>query len=481
MKKYGREYYGNYLSSDVRSIVQLDNNFYLSGFIQNESSTGIHHTIFSEINLLGELVSFKIDSSFSSIQLIVFTYSDNYFYAAGRSRLNLISSSNTKVIRKMNLNGETIWTKSFGSENVNPLDNIIYKIYAKHDKIVVFGTSYDGVFGTNAVVSIFNSEGEEIVTHSYTVDQNNQYANLPISSIQTNDGFLFVLQSMHYPENEETPSFLLKINDLGQELWRKDLANFPLSEKEEGDTNQSVLSVFKMQNNHIGVAFELDKKIIPGNTFVPSKRILVEFDEYGNFIKSNEFYSDELLRNLQFEFTNNNEIIVFGNYTDEYNQLSVFASKLDQNFNVLWRKNFGFQEGGGNRLTDAQVTKDNGFVMLGSKLRNEFPFGFDYFIIKTDCNGNLEWDNQSCVVSSEEDVIVFGNPVQDEWLMHFPQLNADDVVEYELVNSIGQIVLKGVSQGPIFNETISNLSVGMYAFQLQFSGGKSFVGKVMKY
>lgn len=246
MKKYGREYYGNYLSSDFRSIVQLDNNFYLSGFIQNGTSTRVHHTIFSKINPFGELVSLKIDSSFSSIQLVDFTFSDNYFYAVGRSTLNQNSNSNIKVIRKMNLNGETVWTKSYGSENVNPLDNIIYKIYSKNDTIVVFGTNYDGVWGTNAVVSIFNSEGEEIVTKTYAVDQNNQYINLPMSSIQTNDGFLFVLQSMYYPENEDTPSFLLKIDDFGQELWRIDLANFPLSEKEVGDTNQSVLSVFEM-------------------------------------------------------------------------------------------------------------------------------------------------------------------------------------------------------------------------------------------
>lgn len=197
-------------------------------------------------------------------------------------------------------------------------------------------------------------------------------------------------------------------------------------------------------------------------------------------MKSNEFYSEELLRNLHFEFTDDGGIIIFGNYTDENNQVSVFATKLDQDFKVLWRKNFGFQEGGGNNLKYAKVTKDNGFVMLGSKLRYEFPSGFDFFLVKTDCNGNLEWDNQSCVLPSEEDVVLIGNPVTDSWLMHFPHLQENETITFELVNAMGQVIRRGVSLGPILHENIGELSAGMYIYTLKTSNQTFYSGKIQK-
>ncbi len=72
--------------------------------------------------------------------------------------------------------------------------------------------------------------------------------------------------------------------------------------------------------------------------------------------------------------------------------------KLDSNGNVLWDKSFGGSDG--DWLQSIEQTSDGGFILggysysdiSGNKTENRINMT-DYWVIKTDINGNIEWQN----------------------------------------------------------------------------------------
>lgn len=76
----------------------------------------------------------------------------------------------------------------------------------------------------------------------------------------------------------------------------------------------------------------------------------------------------------------------------------VWLIKLDANGNKLWSKTYGGP--GDNEALSISVTPDGGFIILGAATvaGNDIPFHytsspflFDWFVMKTDANGNKQW------------------------------------------------------------------------------------------
>lgn len=67
--------------------------------------------------------------------------------------------------------------------------------------------------------------------------------------------------------------------------------------------------------------------------------------------------------------------------------VDIYLIKIDSNGNILWQKTFGGS--GYDRGFSVQQTTDGGFIIVGST--NSFGSGTDVYLIKTDSNGNLQW------------------------------------------------------------------------------------------
>ncbi|MBL4654012.1 MAG: hypothetical protein JKY53_14285 [Flavobacteriales bacterium] len=97
-----------------------------------------------------------------------------------------------------------------------------------------------------------------------------------------------------------------------------------------------------------------------------------------------------------------NEYIVLGTTTDTTLSTNIYLLKLDALGNEIWSKTIGTpanEEG-----NDIIITSDNGFAILGSTTAEEKiigpggidsiknPLGSkDFYFVKTDANGNIEW------------------------------------------------------------------------------------------
>ncbi len=67
----------------------------------------------------------------------------------------------------------------------------------------------------------------------------------------------------------------------------------------------------------------------------------------------------------------------------------VFLAKVDTSGSILWEKTFGSP--GGDIGHSVQETSDHGFIIAGAGSGGTYNGGFDVYLIKTDKDGNLQW------------------------------------------------------------------------------------------
>ena len=96
---------------------------------------------------------------------------------------------------------------------------------------------------------------------------------------------------------------------------------------------------------------------------------------------------DEIARCIQV--INDEGYIVTGNI-GEYNNSDILLFKTDQNGNIIWEQSFGDQYY--DRAFSVIQTLDGGYIIAGDTNRAE-PNFHDAWVIKTDQDGNVIWDN----------------------------------------------------------------------------------------
>ncbi len=124
---------------------------------------------------------------------------------------------------------------------------------------------------------------------------------------------------------------------------------------------------------------------------------------------------------------------------------------------------------------DVIATSDGGYLATGF-------YEMNTFLVKTDCNGNLEWDTRSCLLQTDKEVLVFPNPFIDYVTFQLPNVNLDtDKVTLSLTNSLGQIVFSGsYSNQNIITLNTSTISEALYIYSITVNGAFYYSGKIIK-
>ena len=116
---------------------------------------------------------------------------------------------------------------------------------------------------------------------------------------------------------------------------------------------------------------------------------LIKTDANGNIIWAKTYGGTDDDRAYSVQQTSDGGYIVAG-YTNSFGEGSrdIFLIKTDANGNIIWAKTYG---GTGNEWpSSAQQTSDGGYIVAG--LTGSFGAGSaDAFLIKTDANGNIQW------------------------------------------------------------------------------------------
>jgi hypothetical protein len=175
----------------------------------------------------------------------------------------------------------------------------------------------------------------------------------------------------------------------------------------------------------------------------------------------------KLDKDLNLEWTNTFNVYASNmvNETADGNYIIGFKdfAKVDNKGNVIWKKRFF----GESNITpwyyfyDGIQTSDGGFIMTGFHESNTF-------VIKTDCNGNIEWDNNACILPTDNDVLVFPNPFYDNITFQLPNVNKDVAkISLRITDLLGQVLTyNNYENKNIISLNLSTYAQGVYIYSI---------------
>jgi len=198
--------------------------------------------------------------------------------------------------------------------------------------------------------------------------------------IQTSDnGYVFTGITKSYDENETMEVWLLKTDDEGNEIWHNTFGygrGFSLK-----------------QTSDDGFIIWGDTKTGPGPS--PDTALLIKTDSSGNEIWRKLFweYPDDRGWGKDVDITSDGGYILTGHTGliggEDINNL--FLIKTDEDGVELWTKTYCTNDG--SRGQSVQETSDGSFIVGGYIQYDDDP-DTKMWLLKTDCNGNEEWDTR---------------------------------------------------------------------------------------
>ena len=273
---------------------------------------------------------------------------------------------------KTDTSGNILWEQTYDGTDWSRPDSVRAMDYATDVQITQDGGYI--IMGTNDVDLASNSFFWLIKTDAngnieWDQKYGSSYENYASAVRQTNDnGYIMCGSSQMYFK-------LLKCDMNGLLVWEKTL-NIP-------DMGTAGSVIVTNEGDYVSVG-----AVWPSSSL--SDFYLVKVDEFGNIIWDNTYGGNGYDQAEDILLTSDGEYLIVG-YTSSKGsgEFDIWLVKTDTDGNMIWDKTLG---GSGNdQAYDICSTSDGGFIIAGGTE----SYGIDerdYWIIKIDSDGNLEWD-----------------------------------------------------------------------------------------
>lgn len=398
---------------------------------------------------------------------------DGGFIIGGRYG-NIPLTERIALLVKLNNNGDTLWTKDFGQSfrftrfnSVNQCSDKGFLSFGFTDESDPQGDYYlvktDSV-GNFEWKKTYGGSGKEIGL-SIGVDSKNQ----------------ILLSGASQSFSADQSGYFLKVDSLGNIIY--DISY--------GTVNgfDAAASLTKLRNDEFLLWGGLDTFI--NNTEYQWAQFITKFDTFGNPIWRT-FLSKKQNHNLwQVREMPDRSIVFIGDVTyGEPYENAGWIGKLDENGHLLWERFHTYKERDyfNKRAIfqgDFQQTKDGGYVVAGIVWRQEdttisSAYNTMTWLVKLDSTGCLNGDCGIPVsvdeisISDNNQVIVYPNPTHNT--LHFKSPPNQQIRRVTVIDLNG----KSIIQAHQSSINTSELSQGVYFYQVEMESGKLFRGKFIK-
>lgn len=420
-KNYGLATIGDYGNSVVQTS---DNGYFIAGVkVTSNGSIVTGEASIKRTDMFGNELWTNYystpnsgDLEFKSIEKTT----DNNLIIAGSVNYSFSGNYTNMYLTKIDLQGNTIWSKNYGGQ---------FRQSANQVKETLDGGFVIGGWNeiNGGAISSFqiiktNNFGDEVWTKNYPNGMQ-QYAK---SIIQNTDGGFAIAGSIVLPTSIGEYFYVIKTNELGEEIWTKIITEF---------SNGSATEVKSKPNGNL---------IISGystqNGF--SQPILFELDLNGNIVWYKIYENNSWGWAMSFCKTNDDGYAVFGLDTDS----KCFLIKTDSIGNQDWIKRF--DERTYNYGYNVRQTTDAGFIMTGITSDDNIP---NVLLIKTDGTGNILEINSP--ITNKSTLSIYPNPSNGVFKVKLNKENIHSTIE--IFNTIGQLIH---SQKIIYSDEIIDLS-----------------------
>jgi len=282
-----------------------------------------------------------------------------------------------------------VFAESFGCSrlysSISPMSAISFvKTYGgtNDDKAYSVKQTYDGGYIVAGSTASFGAGSSDIFLIKTDANGNIQWAKTyrgtyrdsAFSVQQTSDGGYIVAGETSsfgagYPD-----AFLIKTDADGNIIWAKTYG---------GTSTDGATSVQQTSDGGYIVAAEI-LSFGAGSWDI----FLIKTDAYGNVQWAKTYGGTGADIPISVQQTSDGGYIVAG-FTDSFGagERDIFLIKTDANGNIIWAKTYGGTYW--DYAFSVQQTSDGGYIVASSTL--SFGTSNDFFLIKTDANGNIIW------------------------------------------------------------------------------------------
>ena len=433
---------------------------------------------FTQPITFSRIYNFGIASSLLSVQQT----SDSGYVACG----GIGQYYEDAYILKLNKSGDTIWTRSYGYSYRDWASDI--QITSDGGYIVAGRKNYHidmehgNMYGDIWILKL-NTNGDTIWTKTYG-GKYNDYAN---SIKQTSDGGYIVAGTKNYMYiNSSRDIWILKLDQHGDTLWTKTIHNWPESEASSiiqtsnGDfvftggvgvcklSNSGDSIWYKNLNSFTGkdVIQTSDGNFIAVGFFNNSEDKIIKLDTKDNTIWENlyppangyYFQSNALALNESGDIISVGQRINTNNVGNTSNDL--WIKKNLSSGTSVWTKTRDLSINDiGNSV---KATNDNGFIISGVT-------NYSAWLLKLDPNCDLTL-NVPNLAKDSIDTWNYPNPFSGSTTIYYtnPEAN-NEKIEIDIFNSVGNIVKTIIQTNPKENHVLfesADLSPGIFFYKI---------------
>lgn len=438
-------------SNAPKSLVECEHGYFLAG---DNTAPGFKSN--------GYLMLFNKDGSIRWEKIIVApppddhesyraaVYHQGYFYVAGYRWIN--DKAWSLLLKIDPSNGDVVFSRIFGNEQVYAMDNTISDMLVNEDGLLLASAGFN-INSTDAELVQIDLEGNVLWSKFYDADDEN----VPFFDYLTDvkpmsDGYLLTMSTTNAAWQ---PFFyLIKTDKQGNEIWRKDVTNYQ-SPSTGTDTLLYFSSANTYKENHV-----LLHCLIENLDPLSHNQLLIELDADGNEIYYRKYEEKPGFASTDIFVNERSEIFILGlqgRGAPLYFQL--YAIKFDADRNVIWENHYG-EENIAELYVCGIPTSDGGVLIGGTN--QHFQFGTPYFnsiVVKTDCEGNTEWNKQACISPELEEIVFFPNPFSEQINIHIPNLPKENEVTIRIVDITGKLV----DNLTFFNTDVIQINTSSYA------------------
>jgi len=276
---------------------------------------------------------------------------DGHYYATGIAQSTAASPYFALILAKMNVDGDTLWTKLFTVNKDEQFDCKIIK--TKDNNLLIAGDAGIPSSGLNHIFAMkVNKDGNTIWSNEYSGGYHETLRNVFESA---NGDYL--ITGLYRNNGGDDKTYFVRLNSSGNKLWEKktDLERYLFTSAELPD-GSIVTTGYKQ-----------------GATYGWTQAYIDKFDASGNIIWQKDYGEDDRIEHgFGIRYNSNNSITIGGTSTKgtstnvQVGENRYYVINTDMNGNVLWEKRFDAPQG----LNYDEMS------VIGDKLDNTLLFGF---------------------------------------------------------------------------------------------------------